>query len=663
MRILWLDFETRSRCDLKKHGAYIYAQDASTDILCLCYAFDDDEVLTWVPGQAFPEDISLHFENGGQIRAHNAQFDRLITWYILCPDEGIPEPPLERWYCTAAQARSNGLPGALGSAGQFVGAQQRKDYRGATLIRALSMPQADGTFNEDPQLMAEMIVYCRADVIAMRYLSEAMRGMSDEELLDYHVNERINDLGVLVDVPLCLSAIQYAGEEKKEIDALVKDITEGVITNVRSTKTRDWVLERVGDQAVKMMETYKSGDKKHTMDKSVRANLLDLAEEDSEQVPPDVADVIQCVDDLSASSVAKFKKLADLADPEDHRVRGAFVFAGGSATGRYASFGAQVHNFVRSCHKDPQAVREALVHGEAIAPVYGPCVTAVLKKMLRPALIPPIGNLFVVADWSSIEARVNPWLSQHPAGDDVLNVFRTGADLYVREAAKIFGCREEAVDKDRRMIGKIAVLALGYGGSVGAFQSLSRAYGVVMSEAQIMRTVNVWRQANPWAVSFWRKLENGYMLAMRQPGRESAVNSVTYMFDGTHLWCSLPSGRVLCYPFAEVSDGSLTYAKASLKPAAGAKKWPRAYLYGGKICENVVQATANDILRYALRELDDLFFGITLHVHDEIVVECKDYDATTVLKAMEKIMTTAPTWAKGLPLAVDIKIMERYGKG
>jgi DNA polymerase bacteriophage-type len=654
--MLWLDFETRSRCDLTKHGVYNYAQDASTNVLCMSYAFDDDDVVTWLPYQPFPEKVKAY---KGQIYAHNAAFERLIFWYVL----GI-NFELEQFVCTATQARANCAPGKLEDVGRFAGASMRKDHRGAQLIRLLSIPQADGTFREDPALMAEMIDYCEQDVRAMRSISKALRPLSAEELADYHVNERINDRGVLVDVPLCDAAIKFASDELTEIQDIVAEVTEGAITSVRSPKMRQWVIDRVGPQALKLMETYKDGEKKYSIDKTVRANLLVLAEENPDEIPPAVAEVIQCADDLWASSVAKFSRLASLADVEDHRVRGAFVFAGGSATGRASSYGAQVHNFTRKCAKSPEDVRTAMVRGHSIVPQFGKRVTDVLKGMLRPALIPAKGKSLVVADWSSIEARANPWLSNCPAGERKLDDFRRGLDAYIVNAAATFRrpyeeilAEYEATEKsDMRQIGKVQELACGFGGSIGAFAAMGRVYGVHLPESDAKRMVDAWRRANPWSVPYWQNLEEAYTRAMRNKGHEFSVGRVTYLYDGQHLWYALPSGRVLCYPYARLETDGVTYAKAAWKPAADATEWPRARLWKGLACENITQATANDLLRHSLRQLDD----VVLHVHDEIVLETDRPEE--MAERLEKVMCTPPEWAKGLPLGAEVAIMSRYGK-
>ena len=647
MSILWLDFETRSRCDLSAKGVYNYAQDASTDVLCMSYAFDDDEVVTWTPDQPFPDAVRHH---KGAIFAHNAAFERLIFWYVLQINFDLTQ-----FYCTATQARANCLPGSLEDVGRAISSNMRKDHRGSQLIRALSIPRADGSFNDSPELMAEMIAYCEQDVRAMREISKAMRPLSDQELADYHTNERINDRGVLLDLPLAHAAIRYASVELEEIETLVADLTQGEIQSVRSPRMKQWVMDRVGPQALKMMEVYKDGEKKYSIDKSIRANLLAFAEENPDEIPATVADVIQCADDLWASSVAKFSRLASLADEDDHRVRGAFVFAGGSATGRASSYGAQVHNFTRKCADDPEAVRHAMVRGHSITPRFGKRVTDVLKGMLRPALIPAPGKQFVAADWSAVEARVTAWASADPQADEVLQVFRDGRDIYKREAAGIYRVPEDSVDKEQRQIGKVAILSLGFGGAVGAFSAMGRAYGVYMEESDSRRIVDAWRRANAWAVRYWDKLENAYTRALRNPGREFTAGRVTYLYDGRHLWYALPSGRILCYPFAKFEGDEITYVKAAWKPAADATEWPRARLWRGLACENITQAVANDLLRHALRQLDD----VVLHVHDEIVLETADPDAPNTL---QQVMCTPPDWAAGLPLSAEVETMSRYGK-
>jgi DNA polymerase len=278
--------------------------------------------------------------------------------------------------------------------------------------------------------------------------------------------------------------------------------------------------------------------------------------------------------------------------------------------------------------------------------------------MLRPALIPEKGNVFVVADWRAIEARMNPWLSNEPEAEAVLDVFRSGRDIYMKEAAGIYKVSEDQVTLDQRFIGKVASLACGYGGGLGAFTAMGRGYGLVMQESDAKRTVDAWRRANVWAVRYWQNLETAYTRAMRNARKEFSAGRVTYMFDGQHLWYALPSGRILCYPFAKLEEEGITYAKASWKPEAKATEWPRTRLWKGLAAENICQAAANDVLRHSLRNLTDC----VLHVHDEIVIECRAEEAEENKERLEAVMVSTPDWAIGLPLAVEVKIMSRYGK-
>ena len=624
--MLFVDFESKSACDLKKFGIYNYCQDRSTEVLCMSYAFDGDVVQTWTPDQPFPEAVRNY---KGEIRCHNSTFERLIFWYVL----GI-NFKLEQFYCTATQARANCLPGSLEDIGRAMSAKMKKDHRGKQLIRQCCVPPYNTA------LLPELIHYCEQDVRAMREVSLALRQLDADELRDYHINESINDRGLLIDVPLCHAAIGYATAELEDIQTLVKDITG--IASARSPKLKQWVADRV-DPELMMVED------KLSLNKNVRTALLQL------DLPDEVLDVVQCIDDISASSVAKFKRMAELADIEDGRVRGAFVFNGGSATGRASSYGVQLQNMARVCAKDPVAVRSAMMAGDDLG-AFGSRVTDVLKGMIRPAIIPAPGNVLIVADWAGIEARCNPWLSNHVASEAKLDIFRSGGDVYVENAKSTFNTKE--VTKEQRFIGKVQELALGYSGGAGAFASMARIYGLNMPEHQIKRMINGWRVANPWCIPYGQELERAYMSAMRHKGHEFSAGRVTYLFDGNHLWYILPSGRILNYPFARIEDGAVTYLKAAFKPASDAVEWPRARLWQGIAQENCAQATANDLLRYSLRQLD----GVIAHIHDEIVVECREDEAETITKRMTSSMCSAPVWADGLPLDVEIATMYRYGK-
>jgi DNA polymerase len=212
-------------------------------------------------------------------------------------------------------------------------------------------------------------------------------------------------------------------------------------------------------------------------------------------------------------------------------------------------------------------------------------------------------------------------------------------------------------------VGKVQELSLGFAGGVGAFAAMGKAYGIVVPEWQAQEYVNAWRAANPWAPWYWGQLERAYMRVMRTPGLEVQAGVVTYMFDGTHLWCMLLSGRVLCYPFARLDEDGVSYAKCSWKPKADAKEWPRGRLWKGLACENITQAIANDLLREALRELDGRGVPVVMHVHDEIICEVAERDGDKTANILFEVMTKSPSWALGLPLAIGKPIVSKcYGK-
>lgn len=301
------------------------------------------------------------------------------------------------------------------------------------------------------------------------------------------------------------------------------------------------------------------------------------------------------------------------------------------------------------------------MRGHAIVPKHGRRVTDVLKGMLRPSLMAAPGKHLVVADWAAIEARVTPWASNTNSGVAKLAIFERGEDVYKHNAAATFRVSYDDVDKEQRQIGKVQELACGFAGGVGAFAAMGRIYNVILSESESRKMVDGWRRANSWAPVYWGALERAYLAAMRNPGREFSAGRVTYLYDKQNLWYILPSKRVLCYPFARFDDeGNVTYAKASWKPAADAKEWPRARLWKGLACENITQAVANDLLRYSLRRLDEEGLDVVLHVHDEIVLETANPDDTAA--TLVDIMTTPPAWAAGLPLNAEVATMTRYGK-
>lgn len=663
-----LDFETRSKTPIEC-GVYNYASCPSTDILCMSVVSeDDDREWLWYPSDGpLPIDLIAFLLEAAFVKAVNSIFDQLIWECVGVPDYGFPILPADKWFCIAAQSRVNALPSSLEKACQAARVKLRKDRRGAALIRLLSIPNKEtGEFNEDPKALREMGAYCLQDSRAAKDLTTSIRMMTPEELHDWRVNEHLNETGVKVDLEMAELAMDYAEDERKQIAKRLAEVTAGAITaHTQAVRARNWVLERCADiPAVALeMTVYKDGEKKFSMDKAIRANLLELPKSSGVDMPEDVIEVIELMDQGNKSSVAKFKRMMELADPDDHRVRGAFVFAGAGQTQRFASRGLQFHNMRRDCWSPAEAlaIKQDMADDYVIDDVMD-----TLAKLLRPSIIPEEGKVFVVGDWSAIEGRILPWLTKDPLAEAVLDVFRNDEDIYLHTAA--------SMRIDDRQIGKVATLALGYQGAVGAFNVMARAYGLTLPEAQVKVIVKKWRAANQWAVKFWAACEKAAVRAMRRAGEEIKVGRCSFIFVegllGGTLIGVLPDGTMLQYPqarleYVETPFGGkhqVSYAKASLTAKADATEWPRGVLYGGLIAENFTQGTAGALLRHLLRRLHADGHPVALHVHDEVVLEVFEYLAERYTDRLQEQMEFVPEWAEGLPLKAEPQIMERYGK-
>ena len=674
-----IDLETRSRVDLTQVGAFLYATDPSTEIICMSWAFGAGEPVSWCPlrGEEFPEQLAKYIEDGVPLHAFNSEFEELMFAYIICPDFDVPEPASEQWRCTAFQARCNNLPGALYNTARCLGVKHQKDRSGRNLIQMLSIPQTDGEFLEDPELIDDMIKYCEADVLAERACADVMREPTPEELHDFHVSRVINDRGVTIDVDLVVAMREYAAEEEAEITARVIEITQGEVRKFRGPQLLNWVKEHVEPHQLEALKVYRGGEKKYSMDKYSRHRILDLNDLD-----PIVREAIECADTAMKSSVGKANQMLNRADPEDQRMRGTFVPNGASQTGRFASMGSQTHNFPRDVMPDPEEVRLDLVENimaEDMVDYFDRPIMHILSGMLRPCMVPAPGHKLLISDWSAIEGRTNPWLTNSPEGEAKLDLYREGIDTYKVAAQAIYGRAYEDIEPHQRQVGKVAELALGFGGGVGAFTAMARGYGVQVSagEADVIKTK--WRQANPWAQPFWNGCETAAKRAICDPGVRYNVGRVSYfavegiLVGGTTLFCELPGGRLLTYPDARIEPGMtpwgaqttvLTALRANWVPKDTEKEWPRATLWGGLLVENVTQATAASLLRHALSEAHSVGLDVVLHVHDELVVETPEapLQIAAESEALHGIMNTAPDWAAGLPLEADVITADRFGK-
>ena len=675
MSIYNIDFETKSHANLPKVGAFNYATDPTTDLICMAYSLDDNEPLLWVPGDAFPSDLAAHIKNGGILTAWNSTFERLIWDFVFGPDYGAPVPALEQWHCSAFASRSNNMPGGLGNAARCLAVENQKQTRGKQLIKLLCLPLADGTFCNDKDLLSEMYSYCLDDVRAERAVLRQLRQPTPEEWQDFFVSERINDRGVKIDRPLAEAAQLYAEAEKQDLEVTIEELTDGEITKARGEKLKDWVVARLTDDQKQLLVKKRAGVEMLSLDKYNRGRLLSV-----DRLDPVTRSVVEASDFAQKSSVSKFKSMCEFSCPEDDRARGVFMCTGAAASGRYSSRNVQAHNFPRSVMENPAEVRARFLAGEdskEIAGHYWLSIMSLLSKMLRSALIPAAGCSFVGADWSAIEGRVAPWLADSGAGLDKLKLYVDKIDTYKEAAAAIYSVSSADIDSAQRQVGKVAELSLQFGGGAKAFAAMARGYGVAVEEDEAELIKKAWRLANPWAVSMWAECENAAFSAVRQPGTRYQAGRVSYfsvpdiLCGGLTLFCELPSGRLLTYPDVRVvmkvapwgdEVPSLTCLRAAFTPKANDKTWPRSGLYGGLLFENIVQGVAADLLREALAEADYQKLPVVIHVHDEIIIEAKTQDLTETSAKLSEIMLTPPDWAAGLPLAADVEITERFGK-
>ena len=688
--VLHLDYETRSECDLFKEGAFNYAKHESTDIICLGYAFDEDPVELWHPGMPFPSALLDMFRDPApaSLHAHNAQFEWLITQYVLTQYSNITAPPLDAWYCTAAQARARALPGALDDLGRCLGLNIQKDKRGKELIKLLSLPQLteDGDkrldLDPDPDLLDEMYDYCRRDVEVERLAEKATPPLSEEEHDDWVVNEMVNARGLLVDVEFAAAATAYAEDEKRDISDKLTDITDGEITSPHQyQRIKDHMGPFIAEHdAVRLAMTRveknrKTGDEKTriSLDKSVRLKLLRMVEEDPNILPYATVEMIKLIDEAGKSSVHKYQNMVNRADT-DGRVRGAYMFSGAGQTGRFSSLGLQLHNFPRRTADNPDEIRSQVMGNYEI-----PDVMDTLSTMLRPSIIAPPGQVLVGGDWSSIEARVLPWLTGTEGGYRVLEVFKGNAkdpsapDVYMHAAADLYQIDPREVTKDQRAVGKVIILSAGYQGGYRAFQAMARAYNVQVTDDEASVIIRNWRADNSWCTEFWYALERAARDAMWNPGTSFDAGRITYCRPDPEapLYAALPSGRILSYPQPRIEDldkdmdrpqWDVTCTKAAWKPAQGETEWGRVQLYGGLYAENVTQAVAADILRHAMRVATDEGWDLVGHTHDELILEVNDNDEDNAARALERIMLDGPAWSEGLPLACETWSGRRYGK-
>lgn len=633
-----IDFETYSEADLRAIGAYNYAAHPSTEVLCMGWAIDDEEPQLWTPDQPFPDRLIDGIEAGAELWAWNAGFERAVWeqtlarthkgWFIV--------PRSGQWNDTAALAAILALPRALGKCAAVLGLDEQKSDTGRYLIQKLCKPYR-GERRRDQHLLDELYAYCRQDVITEREVKRYVQQYNPMNVTEREVwllDQTINWRGLGIDTDRARDAIEIIYKIGEQLTDNVKHITDGQ-------------LDGVGSRAQVMAWAKSRGYRLEGYDKNAVMNALaDPA------LPDDVRQVLEVRRTLGKASTSKYQAMLNLAG-EDGRARGLFWYHG-AQTGRWAGRGFQPQNLPRPAFDDTDNCIELFQHRdpELIEALYGDPMAA-LSSALRGMIVPAKGHRLIVSDFSAIEARVLAWLADEQGP---LDVFRNGGDIYCHAATGIYGRTITPKDKEERQIGKVAVLALGYQGGVGAFQTMAKAYRVEVSDEKADDIKVKWRKAHKMIVRFWYALEEAAMNAVAYPGTLFKAGRVKFKVEGDFLFAKLPSGRRLAYYKPSVQNGSLHFLSTNGRTG----QWCRNETYGGKLAENVTQAVARDLLAGAMLRLENAQYQVVLTCHDEIICELPIGQGS--LGQMEELMCELPVWAEGLPMSAEGFECERYRK-
>lgn len=640
-----IDFETRSALNLPDTGAYAYSKHHTTDVWCMAYSVDGAEPELWLPGDPVPA-----WAHDADLRAWNAPFERVIWANVLVPRYGFPEAPLRRWTCTAAEARAMSLPDKLETAAKALRLSVLKDEQGHRLMLRMAKPrkvQPDGTIIwwDDPERRRRLYDYCLQDVRTETAVKHCVRRLPPAEREMWLLDQTINDRGIGVDMRLARAAADMAQRATDAINAEASELTGGLVTNVA---TDHGALARwLGVDSV-------------AKDK-VLALLAELPDDNP------AAKVLRMRQEAGKSSVAKFRAVLDTACP-DHRVRGALLYYG-AGTGRWAGRLIQPHNFPSRGvlkHRIVERLIPMILEGNdaGIDLIYGPPMQ-VLSSALRATLIAGAGRELVAADYANIEGRVLAWMAGEQWRIDAFRDFDrgVGVDLYVLSYSRAFGVPVHLVDDAMRQLGKVMELALGYQGGVGAFQTMARGYGVEIEDERADELKVAWREASPAIKNWWYALERAAAQAVRD-GRGEA-RGVTFGAEPGWLWCRLPSGRKLWYSSPTVRSEPTPWGREKdvvyVWGVDGVtKQWTRYNLYGGLLAENIVQAVARDLMAGGMLRAERAGYPVVMTVHDEIVAEVLENFGDVA--EFERVITTLPRWAEGLPLTAKGWRGRRYRK-
>ena len=642
--ISW-DLETYSSVDLTKCGVYRYCESEDFEILLAAYSIDGGavQVTDLACGEKLPQEILDALEDETVEKwSYNSQFERICLSRLLGYPAGDYLAP-ESWRCSMVWASTLGLPRSLESVGVVLGLEKQKLTEGKDLIRYFCVPCRPTKANggrmrnlpeHDPEKWERFKAYNLRDVETEMQIQKRLSNFPVPDTIweEYHLDQEINDRGIGVDMELVRQAIAMDARSRERLTAAMRELTE--LENPNSVQQmKQWLADH--------------GLETDTLGKKAVAELLKTA-------PGPLREVLSLRQQLAKSSVKKYTAMEN-AVCADSRAHGMFQFYGANRTGRFSGRLIQLQNLYKNTMPDLAQARALVRSGncEALSLLYED-IPDTLSQLIRTAFVPQDGRKLIVADFSSIEARVLAWF----AGEKwVLEVFEKGGDIYCETAARMFHCRVEkhGENAELRQKGKQATLSCGYGGSVGALKAMG-ALEAGMTEEELQPLVDSWREANPNIVRFWWDVDRAVKDCIRQRV-PTETHGLRFDYRSAMLFITLPSGRRLAYVKPRIGENQFGGESVTYMGVSGAKKWERLESYGPKFVENIVQSTARDILCYAMQTLKNC--AIVAHVHDEIIIEA---DRRMSVEAVCEQMGRTPPWAKGLKLRADGYECEFYQK-
>ena len=647
MKTTSIDLETFSSEDLRKSGVYRYCEAPDFEILLFAYSIDGGEVklVDFASGEELPPEILKALTDDTVIKyAWNANFERIcLSRYLR--DRNIIDGYLrpEGWRCDMVWAATLGLPFSLEGAGAVLGLDKQKLTEGKELIRYFCKPcsptQANGGRTRNlphhaPDKWNLFRHYNIRDVEAEMGIHRRLSKFPVPDFVweEYHLDQQINDRGVRIDMELVRQAITIDDRSQSALIAEMKKLTQ--LENPNSIQQmKGWLAN--------------NGIISERLDKKAISELMKNA-------PPELRKVLTLRLQLARSSVKKYQAMQN-AVCADGRARGLFQFYGANRTGRFSSKIIQLQNLARNSMTDLNEARALVRTGDyrALSMLYDD-VPDTLSQLVRTAFVPQEGKLFYVADFSAIEARVIAWFAGEKWRSEV---FRKGGDIYCASASQMFKVPVEkhGINGHLRQKGKIAELALGYGGGVGALQAMG-ALEMGLKEEELQPLVTAWRNSNPNIVKFWWAVDNAVMEAVSKR-TITKTHGLTFTFRSGLLFITLPSGRKLAYVKPRIGMNRFGSESITYEGIGATKKWERLESYGPKFVENIVQGTARDILCYAMNTLKEL--SIVMHIHDEVVIEA---DSGLSLDRVCELMSEVPSWAQGLILQAAGYVTEFYKK-